>query len=382
MSPNINQNTSSSFKVAIVAGEESGDQLGGSLIKQLKKLTPSISYTFIGVGGNKMQQEGLNSFFDMERISVMGLIDPLLRIKELLQLRKELKNFLIKESPDIFIGIDSPDFNLPISKDLKGHGIKTVQYVSPTIWAWRQGRLKTIEKSVDTVMNLFPFENKAYESSSVTTAFVGHPLAHKIPKKINKQELKEERFSITNKKMVALLPGSRKSEIKKMSPLFIDAAKLIKLNNPNICFYMPLTDLKFKEFIKGHETLDWINFSEGNSQEVLSAADLAIVTSGTASLEAALFRTPSVVAYKTNWITYLLLKPFLKINIFALPNLLAEKEIFPELIQSDVTKYKILEAFNNIDKNREKLLKEIDLIHSLLESDGPQTAARTITQIL
>ena len=194
MPSNIDNKENKEIKIALVAGEESGDQLGASLIKDLKRIFPSPS--FIGVGGRKMQEEGLNSFFEMKKISVMGILEPLMKISELLNLRKELKEYLSVEAPDIFIGIDSPDFNLSVSKHLKRQEIKTVQYVSPSIWAWRKGRIKTIEKSVDRVLTLFPFELLAYSGSPVEASFVGHPLAHKIPIDLNKVELRNKKFHL------------------------------------------------------------------------------------------------------------------------------------------------------------------------------------------
>ena len=242
MSSNVDSKENKKIKIALVAGEESGDQLGASLIKDLKSIFPSSS--FIGVGGRRMQQEGLDSFFEMRKISVMGIIEPLLKISELLTLRKKLKEYLSAEAPDIFIGIDSPDFNLAISRHLKMQKIKTVQYVSPSIWAWRKGRIKTIEKSVDKVLTLFPFELLAYSESSVEASFVGHPLAHKIPRVLNKESIRNTKFHLNEgKKMIALLPGSRKSEVKMIGEVLLKTAKLIKDLEEDVCFFMPLADI-------------------------------------------------------------------------------------------------------------------------------------------
>ena len=251
MSSNVDSKENKKIKIALVAGEESGDQLGASLIKDLKGIFPSSS--FIGVGGRKMQQEGLDSFFEMKKISVMGIIEPLLRSVELLTLRKELKEYLSREAPDIFIGIDSPDFNLAISRHLKMQKIKTVQYVSPSIWAWRKGRIKTIEKSVDKVLTLFPFELLAYSESPVEASFVGHPLAHKIPTDFNKKEIRNNKFHINKEKMIALLPGSRKSEVKMIGEVLLKTAKLIKDSEKDACFFMPLADIGHKELIPNLE---------------------------------------------------------------------------------------------------------------------------------
>ena len=369
------------FKIALVAGEQSGDQLGASLIKSLKEIFPLAS--FIGVGGNSMKEQGLISFFDMEKISVMGIIDPLLKISELLSLRKNLKKYLSKQEPDIFIGIDSPDFNLPISRHLKNKGIITIQYVSPSVWAWRKGRIKKIEKSVNKVLTLFPFEKEAYKNSSVDVSFVGHPLAHKFSKKLDKEELRRKSFLVNDEKMIALLPGSRKSEITKMAGVFLKTAELIKAYDKKTQFFMPLTNINYIKMIPEHKKYDWIHFSEGDSQEVLAASHVGVVTSGTASLEAILLKTPVVVAYKTNWLTYCLVKPFLKIKQFALPNLLSDEVILPELIQKEVTANNLFEAYKDLERNKsEKYLKAFNKIHSKLQASGPNTAAEVIAEML
>lgn len=368
------------IKIALVAGEESGDQLGSALMKDLCQIIPSVS--FIGVGGPKMKDLGLDSFFEMKRISVMGIIEPLIKIFELLALRRELKEFLLKEKPDLFIGIDSPDFNLPISKYLKNNGIKTIQYVSPSIWAWRKGRIKTIEESVDKVLTLFPFEKEAYKDSSVQTHFVGHPLAHSISETIDKEELKKKNFNIKEEKMVALLPGSRESEVLKMADVFLKASEIIRSFDKKTKFFMPLSNKNHKDLVSDYEKYPWINFSEGNSLEVLAAADIALITSGTASLEAALLRTPAVISYKTNWLTYLIVKPLLNINNFSLPNLLAGETIFPELLQAQVTAENLVSCYKKVLEKEFDYLIFFQKIHKELKADGPQTPAKVIAESL
>ena len=381
MSSNIDSKENKKIKIALVAGEESGDQLGASLIKDLKRIFPSSS--FIGVGGRKMQQEGLDSFFEMKKISVMGIFEPLMKISELLTLRKELKQYLSVEAPDIFIGIDSPDFNLAISRHLKMQKIKTVQYVSPSIWAWRKGRIKTIEKSVDKVLTLFPFELLAYSESPVEASFVGHPLAHKIPTELNKKEIRNNKFHINKEKMIALLPGSRKSEVKMIGEVLLKTAKLIKDLEEDVCFFMPLADIGHKELIPNWEDYPWVKFSEKNSQDVLAASHVGIVTSGTASLEAALFKTPVIVVYKTNWITYLLVKPLLRIKQFSLPNLLAGNSILPELLQYEVTDKNLFNAYKDLENNSSHhAIAAFEKIHSELKADGPDTAAKVIAEMI
>ena len=382
MSHSINYKSSQNFKIAIVAGEKSGDELGGPLICSLKEMFPKAD--FIGIGGPKMIGAGLKSLFDIDRISVMGIIEPFLNIFELLSLRKRLKDYLVTQTPDIFIGIDAPDFNLPISRYLKvKRGITTVQYVSPSVWAWREGRIKTIEKSVDKVLTLFPFESEAYKGSSVSVSFVGHPLAYRFSENINKKEIREKKSLDPKAKIVALLPGSRRSEVSRMAEVFLKTARKIRESNESTLFFMPFAEISHQALVNNLKNYDWVNFSVGDSQEVLSYSDIGIVTSGTASLEAALLRTPVVVAYKTSWLTYNLVKPLLKISQFALPNLLAEKKILPELIQSEVTSYNLLNEFNNLnEKNYQDCIKMFDQIHSKLKSKGPNSAANCIAEML
>ena len=382
MSPSIKQRKNQKLKVALVAGEKSGDELGGQLINSLRNKFPNAE--FFGLGGTKMIEAGLKSLFEMEKISVMGIFEPLLNIFELLSLRKQLKTFLLKKNPDIYVGIDAPDFNLPISRFLKKQkGIKTVQYVSPSVWAWRKGRIKTIEKSVDRVLTLFPFEKEAYKNSSVKVSFVGHPLAHKFAGHMSKKETRRKRSLPPEVKVIALLPGSRESEVTKMAKVLLDAAEMIRKSDNTVRFYMPFAKNSHKLIVQNQNDCSWINFSVGDSQEVLALSDIGIVTSGTASLEAALLRTPVVVAYKTSWLTYIVVKPMLKISHFALPNLLAGKMILPELIQHKVTALNLFNAFNKLDQqDYQNCLEAFDKIHSELKSEGPDSAANCIAEML
>ena len=349
MSSDVLREKPKSLKIALVAGEKSGDELGGPLIKALKKDLPNIE--LIGVGGPAMIEQGLVSFFELEKISVMGIIEPLVKFPELLSLRKNLKKFFLREKPDIFIGIDSPDFNLPIARYLKEKlELKTAQYVSPSVWAWRKGRIKLIERSIDKLFTLFPFEKEAYRHSSVEVIYVGHPLAERFNPLPSKHTLRKK-YGIGEKQtVVALLPGSRKSEVKAMGKIFVEAANMIRVSNDSIRFFLPLVSREHRELISDSSSLDWIEFSYGNSQEILSIADFGILTSGTASLESVLLRTPCVVAYKTHWLTYRVIKPLLTIPYISLPNLLTNKDLIPELLQNEVTPQNIFQAFVDLQK--------------------------------
>ena len=362
-------------KIAIVAGEKSGDELGGPLMESLKTQFEDIS--FIGIGGEKMQFQGLSSLFPIENISVMGIIEPLLKIKELLRLRKDLKRFILKEKPDIFIGIDSPDFNLPLSKFLKKKkGLKTIQYVSPSVWAWRKGRIKSIKKSVDSVITLFPFEEDVYKNSNIRVCYAGHPLAYKLDKDL------DDLIKSKEAKSIALLPGSRKSEISRLADEMVLVAKELKRKDESYKFYMPLSSESHLELI--NEPLEGcVEVSFDNSQEVLSKCEMGIITSGTATLEALLLRTPCVTLYKTSWLSYRLIKPLLSIDNFSLPNLLSGYELLPELLQDDVCTDKIIHALDEIEqKGLDSYYTEFQKIHKNLKAGSSETAAKEIFHLI
>ena len=365
---------SRNIKIAIVAGEKSGDALGAPLMESLRATNPSID--FIGVGGPKMISKGLNSLFQMDEISVMGIIEPLLNLKKLLRLRKDLKDFLLKENPDIFIGIDSPDFNLPISKFLKLKlDIKTVQYVSPSVWAWRKGRIKSMEESIDSVLTLFPFEESAYTESKIDVSYVGHPLAYAI-------NLNEGEIDSKVKDSIALLPGSRKSEVSLLGKEMVNAARALKKLNSGYKFFMPLSDKGHLKFLD-KDINDFVEISFGNAQEVLKKSEMAIITSGTATLESILSSTPCVTLYKTNWLSYFIIKPLLKIDSFSLPNLISGKEILPELLQAEISTEKVIDSINFIKNKGLKFFRnEFESIRIQLKAGGAEKAAQEIFKIL
>ena len=380
ISSNLDKNIQ--IKIAIVAGEKSGDELGGPLIDSIRKQFPDAE--FIGLGGDSMKRRGLSSFFDIKEIAVMGIVEPLLRLRKILNLRKDFKKFLIDQKPDLYIGIDSPDFNLPIAKYLKKQlGIKTIQYVSPSVWAWRKGRIKTMESSVDRVFTLFPFETEVYADSSIEVSYIGHPLSYKFPVAGEETSLEDRRLLENNNIVIALLPGSRNSEISLLGNEMLRAAKLIKNDLPEARFLMPLSSPDHKKQLEEIEDIGIVEFSYGNSQEVLKSADLAIITSGTATLEALLMQTPCVTVYKTGWLSFKIIKPLLNIEYFSLPNLLANKQLLPELLQDEVTPKNIHTTFMSLFGNdRDKYLLEFRKIHISLMAGGSDLAAKEIKEML
>jgi len=380
ISSNIDKNIP--IKIALVVGEKSGDELGGPLIDSIRKQFPEAE--FIGLGGDSMKRRGLTSFFDIKEIAVMGIVEPLLRLRKILNLRKNFKKFLIDQKPDLYIGIDSPDFNLPIAKYLKKKlGIKTIQYVSPSVWAWRKGRIKTMESSVDRVFTLFPFESEVYADSSLEVSCIGHPLAYKFPFEAEETSLEDRTLLENNNKVIALLPGSRNSEISLLGNEMLKAAKLIKNDLPEARFLMPLSSPDHKALLEQNQDTGIVQFSYGNSQEVLKSSDLAIITSGTATLEALLLQTPCVTVYKTGWLSYKIIKPLLNIKYFSLPNLLANKELLPELLQDEVTPENIHTTFMSLFRHdRDKYLQEFKKIHISLMAGGSDLAAKEIKEML
>ena len=380
ISSNIDNNTQK--KIAIVAGEKSGDELGGPLIDSLRKQFPDAE--FIGLGGDSMKSKGFTSFFDIKEIAVMGIVEPLLKLRKILNLRKNFKKFLLDQKPDLYIGIDSPDFNLPIARYLKKQlGIKTIQYVSPSVWAWRKGRIKTMESSIDLVFTLFPFEGEAYAGSSIRVSYIGHPLAYKFPIEGKKPFSEDHVLSKNNNKVIALLPGSRNSEVSLLGNEMLRAAKLIKNDLPEARFLMPLSSPDHKELLEEVGDKGIVEFSYGNSQAVLKSADLAIITSGTATLEALLVQTPCVTVYKTSWLSFKIIKPLLNIKYFSLPNLLANKGLLPELLQDEVTPENIHTTFMSLFRqDKEKYLQEFKKIHTSLMAGGSDLVAKEIKEML
>ena len=324
---------SSKLRVALVAGEASGDILGSGLMQSLKARHPQIE--FMGVGGPRMEAEGLRSYFPIERLSVMGLFEVLGRLFELLLRRRRLRRTLIAARPDVFIGIDAPDFNLGLELQLRRAGIPTVHYVSPSVWAWRQKRVFKIREACDLMLTLFPFEARFYQAHGVPVRFVGHPLANSIPLQVDRVSARNAIGLPLDVPVVALMPGSRGGEVSRLGPLFLDAAQRLRSQRPTLRFVLPCASLPRREQIEqmlvGHDLP--LELLDGRSHEALAACDAVLIASGTATLEALLHKRPMVVAYRVANLTYRVLHRFMKTRFFSLPNLLANRPLVPELIQ-------------------------------------------------
>lgn len=325
--------------IGIVAGEPSGDLLGGGLIRALRKAHPNA---FIeGIGGTHMLAAGFHTHYPLETLSVMGLVEVLKHISYLKKCRDQLCQHLLQNPPDVFIGIDAPDFNLGLERTLKAANIPTVHYVSPSVWAWRQYRLRKIRQACNQMLTLFPFEADYYQRHHIPVKFVGHPLADAIPLQTDKR-LARIHLNLTEKTTwIAILPGSRQTEIRQLSVPFLQTAQWLLQRDSTIKFIVPLVNPKIK-FLFSQQLEKFavplpITLLTGQAQEAMAAADVVLLASGTATLEAMLLKRPMVVAYRLTPITYWLAKMLVRTPFFALPNLLAQKMLVPEYLQSQVT---------------------------------------------
>lgn len=367
-------------------GEVSGDALAASLIQALKNIYPEISCR--GVAGPQLIQTGCQALFPMERLTVMGFIEPLFRLPDLFWMRHKIIQHFIKNPPDVMIGVDSPDFNLGLEKKLKQAKIKTVHYVSPTVWAWRQGRIHTIRESVDLMLALYPFEAKFYEDHSVKVCFTGHPFADQIPLNIDTAAAKESLGFSHNQILFALLPGSRQSELKALAKIYIETAKWCYQQRSDLIFLVPLVSkqhqLQFDALCLQLAPEVPIQTSVGNARSIMAAADCVLVTSGTATLEVMLHKKPMAVAYRMNPLTYQLAKRLVKVPYISQPNLLANEELVPEFIQDAVSSQNLGKALllQLEEKNIHYYQKRCQDIHLELRCNASHKAAMAIAELL
>lgn len=375
------------MRIGVVVGEASGDQLGAGLIRELKKTYPDLIVE--GIAGPKMISEGASTFFPMDRLSVMGFIEPLKRLPEIIKIRRTIISHFIQNPPDVFIGIDSPDFNLGIELKLRKKGIKTVHYVSPSVWAWRQWRIHKIKKACDLMLTLFPFEADFYRKHHVPVEFVGHPLADRIPLNPDINSAREKLHLEKDKQYLAILPGSRSMEIHYLAKPFILAAKKCVEKMPELQIIVAMVNEKraeqFKTILNQIAPELKVQIFIQQSHEVMIAADVLLLGSGTVTLEGMLFKKPMVVAYKMSWFNFELAKRLIKIKYFSLPNLIAGESLVPELLQHDVIPdnlyVHLIHYFEN-KEDREKLIKRFYEIHQSIKQNADQKAAQAVLSIL
>lgn len=328
------------IRIGILAGESSGDILGAGLMQALRERNADIR--FEGIGGPLMEAQGLKSRVPMERLAVMGLVEPLKRLPELLRIRRELVQHFLADPPAIFIGIDSPDFNLGVELRLRQAGIRTVHYVSPSVWAWRRRRIHKIAKAVDLVLTLFPFEADFYREHRVPVAFVGHPLADMIPLVPERDAARRQLGLPASGKVLALLPGSRLGEVGRLATPFLLAAVLLCAADPTLSVVIPCATRACRDLIEQQAALAALRASgrchllDGQSRLAMQAADGVLLASGTATLEALLFKLPMLVCYRMAPVSYAIISRLLQVPYFSLPNLLARERLVEELVQDQV----------------------------------------------
>jgi lipid-A-disaccharide synthase len=374
-------------RIGIVAGEASGDLLGSHLIQALKKKCPEIE--FVGIAGPKMMGEGAQSLFPMERLSVRGYVEVIKHLFGLLRLRKQLLAHFLNNPPSLFIGIDAPDFNFWLEKKLKNKGIKTIHYVSPSIWAWRKGRIKGIKRAVSHVLALFPFEPTIYQQADIPVTYVGHPLADMLPIEPDVAAAREGLKLKSSALIIAMLPGSRQSEVQQHAHLFVQTAKLIYASHPNAQFLVPLITRETRQIFElaiFHEPESLpIQILFGHAHDAMEAADVVIVASGTATLEAALLKKPMVITYRMPKLSWQLLKRMRLQPYVGLPNILAEKFVVPELLQDDSTPEKLADAALKLigdPSYMEEIKAEFTKIHLSLRQNTAEKAALAILSYL
>lgn len=369
------------LRIGIVVGEVSGDTLGVKLIQAFKQ--QGIEVEFEGIGGEQMIAEGFHSLYPMETLSVMGIVEVLKDIKKLFAVRDGLIERWSKNPVDIFIGVDAPDFNLRLSKKIKALQlpIKTVQYVSPSVWAWRQKRVYGIKQSIDLVMCLFPFECDFYKQYGVPAVFVGHPLAQQLSLEDQQAQARQQLNLSLHQQYIALLPGSRRGEIQRLLPVLLDSVKLLLTRYPDVQFIIPaINQARYQQIQQllatcSVEIQQAIRIVENHSQEsnigrlVMEASDIVALASGTATLEAMLLHRPMVVFYKLHWLTYFIVKQMIKIPYYSLPNIIEGQQYVPELIQHNATAEQIsqhIELLMN-PENATAQVEQHKLLHHQLQ---------------
>ncbi|WGE57184.1 lipid-A-disaccharide synthase [Actinobacillus equuli] len=377
--------------IALVAGEISGDILGAGLINALKLHYPNAR--FIGVAGPRMIQAGCETLFDMEELAVMGLAEVVKHLPRLLKRRKQVIETMLAEKPDIFIGIDAPDFNLTVEEKLKASGIKTIHYVSPSVWAWRQSRVHKIARATNLVLAFLPFEKAFYDRFNVPCRFIGHTMADAIALKPNRSEACAALELDETKRYLAILVGSRASEVGFLTEPFLKAAQILKQRYPELEFLVPLVnDKRIAQFeqIKAQIAPDLdVKILKGNARQAMIAAEATLLASGTAALEGMLCKSPMVVGYKMKASTYWLAKRLVKTKYISLPNLLADEMLVPELIQDECNPENLAWYLGNYladdadhKKQRNELKQRFTELHKLIQCDADTQAAQAVVDVL
>lgn len=377
---------SKALRIGIIAGEASGDNLGAGLMRAIRARHPDC--VFEGIGGPAMCQLGFHSFYAMERLSVMGFVEPLGRLPELLKMERNLRQHFIARPPDVFIGIDSPGFNLRFEEPLRQAGIPTVHYVSPSIWAYREKRVHRIKRAVDLMLVLFPFETEIYRRHAIPVEFVGHPLADDIGFDDQREAARRTLHIGQDATVIALLPGSRANELKRLGPVFLRTALACRERHPRLQFILPCAGperrRQMERLVRREGCESLVRLLDGNAQNAMAAADLVLMSSGTATLEALLLNRPMVICYKLAPLTYALASRMVRIPHVGLPNLLAGRELLPEFLQHAVTVGNLLPAIEKLladNSGGEDLQAEFRRIHTSLRCQASERAADAVLRL-
>ncbi len=374
------------IRAGLVAGETSGDLLGGLLLGGLRQTWPEM--TAWGIGGPRMAEHGMTSLWPMERLSVFGYVDALKRLPELVRIRRQLGDNMLSERPDVFIGIDAPDFNFGLEKRLKQGGIKTVHFVCPSVWAWRSERLLKMAEAIDHVLCLFPFEPELLHARGIGATFVGHPLANVIPMDPDQEKARVSLGLPKEGRVFAVMPGSRASEIKHIAPRFMAAVEILASREPEARFVVPAVPAFLDSLQSMAASLalgERLKVVEGRSHEVLAACDLALMASGTATLEAALFKRPMVIAYNMGWMSWQTMKRKALQPWVGLPNILCREFVVPELIQDAATPVALAGAAMAWLDSPEKMSavkNRFRALHETLQRDTAQLSSHAIQKVL
>ena len=374
--------------IGIVAGEASGDLLAAHLMAAIRQVRPDVE--FVGIGGPKMQSAGMRVLFPMEKLAVFGYVEVLRHYREISGIRRKLKKHFLANRPALFIGVDAPDFNFGLEHTLKRNGITTIHYVSPSIWAWRGERIKMIRKAVTHMLALFPHEPRIYQDAGVPVSYVGHPLADMLPEHPDRAAMREIMRLPLQAKVFAFLPGSRQSEVRQLAALYIETAKVILQDMPDARFLVPLASREtraiFEQAIYDCKAED-LPFSLlfGHAQDAMTAADIVLVASGTATLECALLKRPMVITYRLNALTWRIMRRKSYLPYFGLPNILLGRFVVPELMQEDATPRNLAQALLNLLKDQ-NAVAELELtfgeLHKTLRQNTAQKAADAVVSYL
>ena len=376
------------LRIGMVAGEPSGDVLAAGMVAELKRQYPDAIIE--GIGGQHMIEQGFHSLFDMETLSVMGLVEVLSHLPSILKVKKQLLAHFEKTPPDIFVGIDAPDFNLRVEKALKAKGIKTMHYVSPTVWAWREKRIHKIAKAANRVLGLFPFEQQVYDKYNVPYTFVGHTMADSIALEPDQSASRLALGLNQDSKVLAVLPGSRRGEVDTLLPVFLDTIELIHKQRPDIHFVIPAANVhrleQIQRLLKDTNNAEQrlpITVTQGTARDAMIASDAILLASGTATLEAMLCKRPMVAAYKLAPLTYKIMQRLYKAPFFTLPNLLANEAIIPELLQEEVNADNMSsQLLNFFESDNSALISRFTDLHHTLKCNADKTAAKAVVEEL